>query len=661
MTATTQAATTDLLQQYGEVVRLALLIRKTEQRLLELFKQGKLFGTIHTCIGQEFVGIAVARALQPQDNIFSNHRCHGHFLAYRQNLVGLIGEIMGKSVGVCGGRGGSQHLHQENFFSNGVQGSIVPVATGLAYGQKMRGTNGITVVYVGDGTLGEGVLYEAMNIASKWEVPLLLVCENNLYAQSTNQSQTLAGSIRGRAEAFGIETAHSDTWHWPELLDSIAESAQLVRSTSKPRFHQVDTYRLMAHSKGDDNRPEAEVAPYWDRDPLFLLNEQYTSDARFQQMSSEIDQLIDQAVTEAEAAAFSDENLLCACAVPGANRWEPRSFAKERIVDSVRRGLEEGLADHDNVVLIGEDIESPYGGAFKCTMGLSARFPGRVRNTPISEGAIAGVANGMALSKLKPVAEIMFGDFMALAADQWINSAAKFHWMYNGKIDVPMILRTPMGGKRGYGPTHSQSIEKHFLGVPGTRVLCLHHRYSPAQLYRDLFATITTPTLVIENKILYTRYVNPDAPAGYSLIFTAETFPTARLMPKQKPDLTMVAIGGMSVEAEDAMLRLFEEEELLGDLFLPSQLFPFGVGILEESLSQTRKLLVIEEGQGFVSMSSEILAQVTERFSHLHVQCRRLTASACPIPSARPLEEQCLPNTDAIVRMASELVHESIR
>ena len=660
MTATTQAATTDLLQQYGEVIHRALLIRKTEQRLLELFKQGKLFGTVHTCIGQEFVGIAVARALQPQDNIFSNHRCHGHFLAYRRNLVGLIGEVMGKSVGVCGGRGGSQHLHQENFFSNGVQGSITPVSTGLAYGQKLRGTNGITVVYVGDGTLGEGVLYESMNLASKWEAPLLFVCENNLYAQSTNQSQTLAGSIRGRAEAFGIETAHSDTWRWPELLESIDESVRVVRSTGRPRFHQVDTYRLMAHSKGDDNRPESEVAPFWERDPLALLSEQYASDVRFEQMNRQIEQLIDEAVAEAEAAPFSDANLLCASAVPEAGIWEPRSFPKERVVDSVRRGLEEGLSEHGDVVLIGEDIESPYGGAFKCTMGLSARFPERVRNTPISEAAIVGVANGMALSRLKPVAEIMFGDFLALAADQWINGAAKFHWMYNGKIDVPMVVRTPMGGKRGYGPTHSQSIEKHFLGLPGTNVLCLHHRYSPAQLYHDLFATITVPTLVVENKILYTRYVNPEPPAGYSLLFTAETFPTTRLMPKQTPDLTIVAIGGMSVEAEEAMLRLFEEEELLGELFLPTMLYPFDVGVLEESLSKTRKLLVVEEGQGFVSMSSEILAQVAERFGSLNVRCRRLTASACPIPSARPLEEQCLPNTDAIVRVASELVRESI-
>ena len=660
MTSKTQPASTDSLEQYAEVIRLGWLIRKTEQRLLELFKQGKLFGTVHTCIGQEFVGIAVARALHPQDNVFSNHRCHGHFLAYRQNLVGLIGEIMGKSIGVCGGRGGSQHLHQGTFYSNGVQGSIVPVCAGLAYSQKVKATNGITVAFLGDGTLGEGAVYEAMNIASKWELPVLFVCENNLYAQSTHQSQTLAGGIRARAEAFGIETAYSDTWNWPALLSAIADSADLVRRTSRPRFHQVDTYRLMAHSKGDDNRPESEVAPYWERDPIATLAEQYASDPRFQEMAREVEQLIEEAVAEAEAAPFSHDTAPGVPVMGGASVWEARPFPRERVVDSVRRGLEEGLAQHQQLVLIGEDIESPYGGAFKCTLGLSARFPGRVRNTPISEAAIVGVANGMALAKLIPVAEIMFGDFLALAADQWINGAAKFSWMYNGQVQVPTIVRTPMGGKRGYGPTHSQSLEKHFLGVPGTNVLCLHHRYSPAQLYGDLFASIATPTLVIENKILYTRFTDPEPPPGYSLLFTRETFPTARLKPHLAPDLTMVAIGGMSVEAEEAMLRLFDEEELLVDLFLPTRLYPFDCGILEDSLAMTRKLLVIEEGQGFVSLSSEILAQVAERFGDLNVRCRRLTAESCPIPSSRPLEDQCLPNTGSIVRKASEFVRELV-
>ena len=128
----------DLIGVYSDDLQGALCIRLVEERLLDLFKEGKLFGTVHTCIGQEFSGIAVCRSLQPQDSVFSNHRCHGHFLAYCGDLTGLIGEVMGRQVGVCGGRGGSQHLQRDNFYSNGIQGGIVPVALGLALGHKIK-------------------------------------------------------------------------------------------------------------------------------------------------------------------------------------------------------------------------------------------------------------------------------------------------------------------------------------------------------------------------------------------------------------------------------------------------------------------------------------------------------------------------------------------
>lgn len=646
----------DLLDRYPDDLRQALTIRLTEQRLLTLFGEGKLFGTVHTCIGQEFVGVSVARSLEPNDTLFSNHRGHGHFLAYCQNIVGLIGEIMGKSIGVCGGRGGSQHLHQDQFYSNGILGGITPVSVGVAYAHRLKGTGGIHVVYIGDGTLGEGVLYEAMNIASKWQLPILFVCENNLYAQSTPQKQTLAGSITARAEAFGIETIHSDTWNWPELFDAMAQSIKIVRTTGKPRFHQVDTYRLMAHSKGDDNRCDEEVQPYRDRDPLNRIMQDLASDSKLQTMLAQINRKIEAAVTEAEVSPFGQLDVPEPITVTKPYQWEQRSFEKERGVQSVRRGLEEALAEREEVIIIGEDIESPYGGAFKCTMGLSTRFPGRVHNTPISEAAIVGIGNGLALRGMIPVVEIMFGDFLCLAADQWINHAGKFRFMYNDQVRVPLIIRTPMGGKRGYAATHSQSLEKHVLGVPDTQVLCLHHRYSPAQLYRDLFATIDRPTLVIENKILYGQHVTCEPPAGFQLLFTRETFPTARLKPDLPADLTMVAIGGMSLEAEQAVLKLFDEEELLVDLFLPSQLYPFDVAVLQESLSATRRLLVVEEGQGFVSLSSEILAQVAERYSHLCVHYRRVTAVATPIPAARPLEAKCLPGIDAIVAASREVL-----
>jgi 2-oxoisovalerate dehydrogenase E1 component len=646
----------DTHAKHASAIRTALTIRFTEQRLLDLFAKGKLFGTVHTCIGQELVGVSVARCLSKGDYIFSNHRCHGHFLACRDNVEGLIAEIMGKSSGVCAGLGGSQHLYQDGFFSNGVQGGICPVATGLALAQKLRGQAGIAVVFIGDGTLGEGVLYESLNIASKWELPLLVVLENNLFAQSTSQSQTLAGSIRQRFEAFGIEASQSNTWEWERLFEEMASSVGMVRQSGRARFHQVDTYRLMAHSKGDDNRPSTEVEPYRKKDPLNVILEDSGELPWLRQMQREIEQRIDCAVQAAESTPFA---VLAEDPKPGVSTSSRRiDFDREKTVNAIRQALDEALRSRPEVILLGEDIESPYGGAFKATLGLSEAYPGRVRNTPISEAAIVGISNGLALAGYIPVVEVMFGDFLTLATDQWVNHAAKFAAMYNQGVKVPMIVRTPMGGRRGYGPTHSQSIERLFLSCPGTRVLCLHHRYSPRMLYRTLFATIDRPTLVVENKTLYGGYVEPTDPPGYSLLFTSHDFPVANLHPHDEADITIVAIGGMSQDAEEAAQILFEEHEILADLFFPAQLYPLDASFLWESLSRTKRLLVVEEGQGFASVSSEILAQVAEAGLSSDMTCVRVAAGARPIPSARPLEATCLPDAQAIASAATKLVNE---
>lgn len=656
----------DPLSQFPNELKTALTIRMVEQRLLKLFSEGKLFGTVHTCIGQEMVGVSVARCLNDADTLFSNHRGHGHFLAYRRNIVGLIGEIMGKSVGVCAGRGGSQHVQQDGFYSNGIQGGIVPVTAGMAFASKLKKTGGISVVYVGDGTLGEGALYESMNIISKWDLPALIVNENNLFAQSTSQTQTLAGDINARAEAFGIKTWHSNTWDYAQLFDNMQRCIEEMRRTGRPAWHRVDTFRLMAHSKGDDNRPEEYVQPFRDKDPINVLMKQYENDARWQQMTREIEQEIEAAVQEAEASAWGnvDDSIGRNVHRSRGYRWVRKSFEKEKGVAAVRKGLERGMEAHDNMVVIGEDIESPYGGAFKCTMGLSARWPERVRNTPISEYAISGMGNGLAMRGMLPVVEIMFGDFMTLCMDQWINHAAKFKFMFNDKVKVPVILRTPMGGKRGYAATHSQSIEKHFVGLPDTQVLCLHHRYSPTMLYTDLFRTIELPTLVIENKILYGQNVSAEPPPGFDLLFTDELFPTARLKPDLggvgSADVTIVALGGMSIDVEEAATRLFHDEEIVCDVFMPSRLYPFDVGVLEQSLSETKRLLIVEEGQGFAGIGAEIIAQAAERFGHLGLACRRVSATPNPIPAARPLEQHCLPGANTIVAKAMEVVRDFV-
>ena len=635
----------------------AILIRSVEERLLALFAEGKLFGTVHTCIGQEWTGVAVAAALREGDLLFSNHRGHGHYLAWTDDVEGLIAEIMGKQTGMCGGRGGSQHMCAKGFFSNGIQGGIVPVAAGLALAQKLQGLPNVTVVFIGDGTLGEGVLYETLNIAAKWELPLLIVLENNLYAQSTAQHQTLAGDICARAAACGITTAHSNTWNPDDLLLITAESVDEVRRSGRPLFLRIDTYRLMPHSKGDDDRDPQEVQRYHEKDPLVLfLQESNPEDVA--QLNARYQARIDMAVASADAASYAAASgSVDDVPVLTPPEWQPTRIATpERLVHLLHAALQRNMQQYDRIVLLGEDIEGPYGGAFKVTKTLSTTFPGRVRNTPISEAALVGLGNGLALHGWLPVCEIMFGDFLALAFDQWLNHAAKFRYMYNEQVRVPLIVRTPMGGKRGYGPTHSQSLEKHFLGVPGTRVLALHARYDPGLVYDTLFATIDRPTLVIENKLLYGVRVSDQTPAGFVLEHTTDLFPTTRLRPVGPPDVTILCYGGLVHEVERAVERLFDEHEVICEVLCPLQLYPLNPWPLVASVQQSGRLLVVEEGISFAAFGAEVVAQLMENAPGVVRQVRRLAAPLHPIPSCGPLERALLPGEQQVIEAVVQWV-----
>jgi acetoin:2,6-dichlorophenolindophenol oxidoreductase subunit alpha len=244
-------------------------IRRFEESLLDLFAQGKLVGTTHTYIGQEADAVGIIDNLDPdRDVVFSNHRCHGHYLAFTDDAFGLLCEVMGKTPGVCGGKGGSQHLCKGNFYSNGVLGSIVPVATGIALAEKKKGTGAVSAVFLGDGTLGEGVTYESLNMASLWKLPVLFVVENNHYAQSTPVELELAGSIAARGAAFGVETAELATTDVEEIHEAAGRAIARIRETSEPFFLVLDTYRYSPHSKGDDNRDPAEIEARRERDPV---------------------------------------------------------------------------------------------------------------------------------------------------------------------------------------------------------------------------------------------------------------------------------------------------------------------------------------------------------------------------------------------------------
>ena len=249
--------------------RALVRIRRFEDTVLDRFPTGVFYGTTHTCLGQEANGAGVLAHVTTRDVVVSNHRCHGHFLAYGGDMRALFAELMGRSTGVVGGLGGSQHLQWEGFYSNGILGSTLPVATGMALAEKRKGTGAVAVIFLGDGALGEGTVYEALNMAALWGAPILYVVEHNHVAQTTPTVLQLAGKIEGRFEAFGIPVEAHDTSDVRVIHDAAAGLLTRVRAGDGPHALVVDTRRFGPHSKGDDPRSPEEIAELRaTRDPL---------------------------------------------------------------------------------------------------------------------------------------------------------------------------------------------------------------------------------------------------------------------------------------------------------------------------------------------------------------------------------------------------------
>ena len=286
-----------------------VLIRRFEEQVLDLFAAGELFGTTHCYIGQEANAVGIINHLEKRDIIFSSHRCHGHFLARTGKADLLMAELMGRATGLVGGRGGSQHICYENFYSNGVQGGIVPTATGMALAEKMLRTGAIATVFMGDGTLGEGLVYEAFNLASLWSAPILFVIENNRWSQSTPVEKQLAGSMLARGQAFGIESGEVDSTDAEELYDYFDPIIKKVRQEQRPHLEVIQTYRLCHHSKSDDMRPADEIEHYRQNEPLPKLRSRLSPEVA-ERLDQEAQTKVEQAVAWARQQPFPSPSTL---------------------------------------------------------------------------------------------------------------------------------------------------------------------------------------------------------------------------------------------------------------------------------------------------------------------------------------------------------------
>jgi pyruvate/2-oxoglutarate/acetoin dehydrogenase E1 component len=323
---------------------------------------------------------------------------------------------------------------------------------------------------------------------------------------------------------------------------------------------------------------------------------------------------------------------------------------------SLQRSLHAVFEDDPTVFILGEDIDDPYGGAFKVTKGLSSKFPARVISTPICEASIVGVATGLALRGMRAIAEIMFGDFIAIAADQIVNHAAKFATVFDGQVKIPLVIRTPMGGGRGYGAVHSQSLEKMFLGIPGLVVVAPSHFHSPGDLLvRAIHGD--TPVLFVENKLLYPRHlVRSDsigADQGYDIV-TITNFQENRV-----EDVVILAYGGVSRIVDDLMDSLARDEIWVRAVF-PSLISPVSdqaTDTMAELVKRCGRVVIAEEGCEGFGWAAEMARRMYEAcFNSLVAPIKCVGSSRCVIPACISLERHIIINKDRVEEAIVEVL-----
>lgn len=637
----------NIVSKFREEIRKALLCREVELKLLDLFSEGYLTGTVHTSIGQEITSVLISKYLRSGDYKFSNHRGHSHYLALTDDLEGMIMELLGKAKGCSGGVGGSQHLYnkEKNFFSNGIQGGMAPIAAGVAY--KLKSTENISVIFIGDGTLGQGVLYESLNVSGIYDLPILFICEDNGMAQSTPTEFFKLNKLKNRVEGFSIHYDIASTDDWEELDKKLDASVSAVRE-GQPTFLHIKTRRLKSHSKGDDNRSDQEIKDLNDYDVLNCLMRDNKSIREISDsIKSDVRVLVDTLLSEDDLKFVSryeyvrniDYNL------------ESIEFLNRKVKDRLYEIID-GVLFNDGV-FVGEDIRNrisengkQYGGAFKVSLDLSDKYE-KVINFPIAEQSIVGFATGYALAGGQAVSEIMFGDFMTLALDQIIQHISKIKTMYGANISLPLVIRAPMGGRRGYGPTHSQSIERLFLGIE--KVSCAFvNKYSPIDEIVKKFLEEGEPLILFEHKLNYSKKDFFELNENHRIEISDDFSRTIIISPLNKRPKYTVFTYGYSLELIEELL-INNELDPDFEIVCPTIISPVNSLPLKKSVIKTGKLITFEEGSSNLSLGEAMISELCK--SSVKFELVATIGNATTIPAAKDGETYLLDSYKNILKV----------
>jgi len=654
-----------------------LRIRSFEKRVYKLFLQGAIPGTVHLYAGQEAVAVGVCVSLRENDYIVGTHRGHGHYIAKGGDMRRLMAELYGRRDGCCRGKGSSMHVGD---FTRGmlpalaIVGANIPIGAGIALSFKMKATNQVVAAFFGEGAVNHGMWHEGVNLASVWDLPLVLVCENNLYAASTHVSKSFkVPRVSDRSTAYGIRGVTVDGNDVIAVHQAAGEAVEVARAGKGPTVIECLTYRHGGHSRGDPAtyRPKEEVEEWLSKDPIprfksRLIEEGVLTSARAQEIEKNAEAEVDEAVKFAEASPWPEASsaLEDTYLTSPVQAEEPGESGERQLTigQAIREALREEMHRDDRVFLIGEDIgvKGGFGGPFGVTLGLSEEFGSeRVRDTPVSESAIVGAAIGASIMGMRPVAEVQYGDFIFCAMDQVVNEAAKLRYMSGGQVKVPVVLRVPTGAS-GRGAQHAQSPEAFFLHVPELKIVVPSTPYDAKGLMKASIRADDGPILFFEHKLLYGSKGYRSETAALQVIGPVPDrdyvipFGKAKIR-RDGSDVTIIAKLLMVYKALAAAEEL-SRERVDAEVIDPRTLAPLDNGTLVNSVKKTGRLVIVEEDTKTNGWGAEIAATMAEQaIDYLDAPVKRVSTFDVPIPAAPPLERHVIPSEERIVRAVREI------
>ena len=644
-------------------------IRAFEARCLELSRAVPTVaaGSIHLCAGQEAIPVGARAALRPTDLVVATYRGHGWALESGITARELMLEVAHRAGGINGGRAGSAMVMAPDrgfVGENSIVGAGGPIATGVALACSRRGTDDVVLVSFGDGAMSQGALHESLVFAAAQNLPVIFLCENNGWAEMTATAATIKiNDLSARAQGYGMPGVTIDGNDPCTVHDAVHSAAEGARLGKGPTFIECKTLRLWGHYNRDlehyRNRKDKQHAQA--NDPLLRLERLLIE--RGLATAESLAQI--KGAIEAEMAALGDE--VTAAALPDPASARDHVFSSKAIAASAGNGgvssaapqelafwqainaaLKAELAANRNVLVYGEDV-GQAGGIFGVTRYLQKEFgEDRVFDMPIAESAILGSAVGAAMMGMRPVVEIMWGDFMLVALDQLVNQAANVRYITRGKTCAPLVVRTQQGTTPGSCAQHSQCLEALLFHIPGLRIAL---PTTPQDAYDLMRAAVAgdDPTIIIEARALY----QTKQPVVENLDLRRAHGAVRR---REGRDLAIITWGtalSLVMRAADLLVAEGIDASVLDLRWLS----PLDDDAIERAVKENDgRVLVVHEANVTGGVGAEIAARISERhWPILTTAVRRIGTKDVRMPASPILQQAVLPSVDEIVCAARAL------